>query len=185
MRFGLRLRLNNSSFYGFGAVMSLISSLSRFAAILGVTTMIGWAPVHAQTTEPKLLGTFGDWSAYAFAEGNKNVCYILSSPKKAVGNYKQRGEIFALVTHRPGEKTRNVFSVMGGYTYKSDSQVSVMIDSQKFELFTDGRIAAALKKGSSMVIKGTSSKGTETTDTYGLKGTTAAFAAIDKACPAN
>ncbi len=150
---------------------------------------------QAQSSEPKLIATHGDWSAYSFTEGDKNVCYILSTPKKAVGAYKKRGEIFALVTHRPGEKSRNVFSVMAGYTYKSDAPVQLMIDNQKFVLFahndsawapdtaTDNRIAEALRKGKTMTIKGASSKGTETTDTYGLKGTGAAFDAINKACP--
>ena len=42
---------------------------------------------------------------------------------------------------------------------------------------------AALKKGSKLVVHGTSLKGTKTTDTYSLGGVTAAMDAIDKACP--
>ena len=42
---------------------------------------------------------------------------------------------------------------------------------------------AALKKGSKLVVHGTSAKGTKTTDTYSLGGITAAMDAIDKACP--
>ena len=41
----------------------------------------------------------------------------------------------------------------------------------------------ALKAGTKLVVKGTSGRGTETTDTYSLAGVTAAMAAIDKACP--
>jgi hypothetical protein len=41
----------------------------------------------------------------------------------------------------------------------------------------------ALKGGSSLVVKGTSGRGTQTTDTYSLAGVTAAMAAIDTACP--
>lgn len=175
-----------------------MATFSRNIRILGLSLVLGLLSgvAHAESSEPKLLGTFGDWSAYSYADGGKNVCYILSTPKKAVGAYKKRGEIFALVTHRPAEKTRNTFSVMAGYTYKADSTVTVTIDKQKFALFTqndsawapdpatDNRIADAMKKGASMVIKGSSNKATDTVDTYGLKGTGAAFAAIDKACPA-
>jgi Invasion associated locus B (IalB) protein len=39
-----------------------------------------------------------------------------------------------------------------------------------------------LKAGKQMIVRGTSSRGTETTDTYSLSGFTAALAAIDKAC---
>lgn len=164
----------------------------------GVLLLLGLGlipTVHAQSAEPSLLGTFGDWSAYSLREEGGTVCYILSTPKKALGNYKKRGEIFALVTHRPAEKTFNVFSIMAGYDYKNDSVVTVTIDGQKFALFshndsawapdeaTDNRLAEALRKGKTMTVKGVSTKGTETTDTYGLKGTGAAFEAINKACP--
>lgn len=169
-------------------------SFSRFLTLITCFTVMSFA-AYAQSSEPKLIGTYGDWSAYSFVEGDKNVCYILSSPKKALGNYKKRGEIFALVTHRPAEKSHNVFSIMAGYAYKSDASVNVAIDGQKFVLFahndsawapdtaTDNRLASAMRKGKTMTVKGVSSKGTETTDTYGLKGTSAAFDAIDKACP--
>ncbi len=42
---------------------------------------------------------------------------------------------------------------------------------------------ASLKKGSKLVVHGTSTKGTKTTDTYSLAGVTAAMDSIDKACP--
>lgn len=149
---------------------------------------------RAEATDPKLLGTYGDWSAYSFTEGNNKVCYILSSPKKATGNYKTRGEVFALITHRPAEKSRNVFSYLTGYTYKQDSVTKVKIDKQEFALFThndtawapdtatDDRLAAAMRKGKTMTVTGTSSKGTQTVDILGLKGTTEALKAIDVAC---
>jgi hypothetical protein len=42
---------------------------------------------------------------------------------------------------------------------------------------------AALKKGSKLVVHGTSSRGTKTADTDSLSGVTAAMDTIDKACP--
>lgn len=175
----------------------MMTGLSKHITLIGavlVCLMAAAQPAAAQASDPKLLGTFQDWSAYSYREGDNNVCYILSTPKKAVGSYKKRGEIFALVTHRPAEKANNVFSVMAGYSYKSGSNVTLMIDKEKFVLFThndsawapdpatDARIAAAMQKGKTMTIKGSSSKGTDTTDTYGLRGTAEAFAAINKAC---
>jgi hypothetical protein len=41
----------------------------------------------------------------------------------------------------------------------------------------------ALKSGTSLVVNGTSIRGTKTADTYSLAGVTAAMQAIDKACP--
>ena len=57
----------------------------------------------AQATEPKLLGEHGDWTAYMFMENNSKVCYMVSHPKKTSGNYTKRGDVFALITHRPAE----------------------------------------------------------------------------------
>ena len=40
----------------------------------------------------------------------------------------------------------------------------------------------AMKAGSTLTVKGTSQRGTNTTDTYSLGGVTAAMQEIDKAC---
>lgn len=151
-------------------------------------------PADAQADEPRLIGTHGDWSAYVFMEDGNKVCYMASQPQKAEGNYTRRGEIFALVTHRPAEGTKNVFSYITGYSYKTGSDASVNIGSSKFTLFTqddtawapdattDNKIASSIRKGSKMVIKGTSSRGTLTTDTFSLKGSGAAHEAISREC---
>ena len=66
--------------------------------------------------------------------------------------------------------------------------------TQEFDLFTkndgawnydrsnDRAMVAAMKRGLSMVITGRSSRGTVTTDTYSLRGFTAAYNAISDAC---
>ena len=46
----------------------------------------------------------------------------------------------------------------------------------------EGKMVQALKAGSSMEIKGTSERDTLTTDTYSLKGSSAALKKIDDAC---
>lgn len=165
--------------------------MSRFFLAAALTALIA-APALAE--DPKLISTNGDWSAYNFKENGGQVCYMASQPKKSEGNYKKRDQAFALVTHRPAENTRNVFSYIAGYTYKPGSDVTVTIDKQDFTLFThkdmawakdsdtDNKITQAIQKGSNMVVKGTSAKGTLTTDRFSLKGTGAAHDAIDKAC---
>ena len=158
---------------------------------LGILTQTG--PAQAQGTER--LGDFGDWSSFRFMEDGNPACYMASQPKKSEGQYKQRGEIYALVTHRPSEDRRNEVSFVAGYTFKKDSSVSVKIGSKTTKLFTQADTAWAADKetdeglvkqmvrGNRMVVKGTSTRGTLTTDTYSLKGFTKAHQAIDKACP--
>jgi hypothetical protein len=163
----------------------------RFLLIALSATAIA---ASAFADEPKLISTNGDWSAYSFKENGGAVCYMASSPKKSEGKYSKRDQVFALVTHRPAENTKNVFSYIAGYTYQSGSDVTLTIDDKSYTLFThkdmawakdadtDNKIATALQKGSKLVVKGTSARGTETTDTFSLKGSGAAHDAIDKAC---
>jgi hypothetical protein len=142
----------------------------------------------------KSLGTFKLWSAMSFTEDDKTVCMIWSQPEKAEGNYKKRGEVFVFVTHRPGDREMNKISFETGYTFKESSEVRVTIDGQAYSLYTDGstawssdtkedsRMVNAMRAGSTMVMEGTSGRGTETRDTYSLSGFTAAHNAINKAC---
>ncbi len=144
--------------------------------------------------QPKLVGTFGDWSTYTFNEGPAKVCYVATQPKKAEGNYSSRGDVFFLITNRPAEKTYNVVSVIAGYTFKDASEPTVTIDKKTFTLFTradrawsldeksDKALSDALRKGVTMVIKGTSSRGTPTVDTYVVKGAPEALNAMNKEC---
>ncbi len=148
----------------------------------------------AHATEPKVLGEHGDWTAYTYMENNNKVCYMVSQPKKTSGNYSKRGDVFALITHRPAEKSKNVFSYVSGYTYKAGSEASVAVNNQNFNLFTqddsawardqttDDKIVDAIKRGSSLVVKGVSARGTNTVDTFGLSGSSAAYKAISSEC---
>lgn len=159
-----------------------------------VLALLALAPSFARADDAKLIGTYGDWSAYVFTEGGNKVCYMASQPKKAEGKYSSRGEVFALVTHRPAEGSKNVFSYIAGYSYKEGSEATVTIDGGTTSLFTqkdtawaadgvtDTKLAEGITKGSKMVVKGTSGRGTATTDTFSLKGTGSAYEAIGKEC---
>jgi hypothetical protein len=141
-----------------------------------------------------LIGTFGDWRAFTFTENGNKVCYMASQPKTAVGNYTRRGDIFALITHRPAEKTRDVFSYITGYPYKENSEVTISANGRTFKLFTqdetawavdeaaDKALTDAIRAGSKMVVKGMSTRGTETTDTFSLSGSGKAYEKITTEC---
>lgn len=141
------------------------------------------------------LGIFNDWSAFRDGAADRPVCYMGSVPQKEEGDYSQRGDTYVLVTHRPAENSIDVVSVTAGYDYQQGSEVEVEIDGQDYPLFTDGdnawardeqsdkALVDAMRRGNSMVVRGTSSRGTLTTDTYSLSGFTAAHDAISEACP--
>lgn len=170
-----------------------MTPLPRIACIVMAIAALTLAP-PAWAQGPKALGTFGAWAAYeAQAPGGK-LCYMVAKPTKEEGKYKVRGDVRAFITHRPADNARDVFSYEAGYTYKPGSNVQVTIGDQAFTLFThenmawakdpdaDEALARAIAKGSKMVVRGTSSRGTLTTDTFSLKGTSDAYKAISGAC---
>lgn len=168
--------------------------LLMFRKIFAISALVMSVSVPAMADEPKVLSAHGDWTAYVFNENGNKVCYMASQPIKAEGAYTKRGDIFALVTHRPGEDSRDVFSYITGYSYKPSSNVSLSFGSKKFTLFTqndmawavddktDRDIAKAIRGGSKMIVKGSSSRGTKTTDTFSLRGSSAAHDAISREC---
>lgn len=176
------------------AIMEFYAMRRIFAKILILSSAFFMTSVTAYADEPKAIGEFGDWIAYVYMEENNKVCYMVGKPVKEEGSYTKRGNVYALITHRPAEKSKNVFSFVAGYPYKAGSEVTVSIGSQRFKLFTqnetawapdsatDNKLVSAVRSGNQMVINGTSSQGTVTTDTFGLKGSSAAHAAISKEC---
>lgn len=160
-------------------------------AILGL--LMGWsASAYGQSFER--LGDYNEWSAFRFTENGSKACFMASQPTKHEGDYKERGDIYALVTHWPSDRTRDEVSIVIGYKFQKDSAVNLTIGSQKFKLFTrddvawtpnakeDGRLVKAMIKGAKMVVRGTSWRGTKTKDTYSLKGFTAAYKKINEIC---
>lgn len=170
-------------------------------AIRGWVLMSGLLAFTASTAAvgapaPQVLGTFGHWTAFSDGKGDSKLCYIASAPTKKEGKYTNRGEAAVLVTHNLADKTFDVVSVVAGYEYKAGDDVLTQVDEKKFTMFskgdrawnsdgaTDRAMVAAMKRGNRMIVIGTSSHDTRTTDTYSLAGFTKAYQEIGKACPA-
>ncbi len=160
-------------------------------------------PAAAYAADADHIGTFGDWKAFSFMEGSGKVCFMTSTPTRSEASVAsvKRGDIAFYITHWSADKTRNVVSTAVGYPLKEGTAVSVAIDGTNYTLATnlsnnpaekemawapdqatDNALAAAIQKGSSMVVRGTSTRGTRTADTYSLKGTGDAYKAISTAC---
>lgn len=156
--------------------------------------LVGAGAATAQT--PKQIGVFRDWAAFEVDEKDGKACYIASAPADKKPDNVRRGDVWAIVTHRPWKGVRSELSIYTGYPYKSGSKVNLVIDGgTNHELYTheetawaqnaneDLEITKAMRAGNAMVVTGTSSRGTVTTDRYSLSGFTAAHKAIDAACP--
>ncbi|MBP5856345.1 hypothetical protein KAJ83_04955 [Marivibrio halodurans] len=155
-----------------------------------------WTGAAPQARANEVLGQFRDWTAHTYEQDGAKMCSMYSKPQKDEGDYTQRGDIWAFVIHRPSDERIGEVSFVMGYPIKENSTVTVQIGDQSFQLFTDGegafarreddpRIVRAMRAGLDMVVRGTSSRGTATKDTYSLRGFTDANNAINRACGVN
>ncbi len=145
--------------------------------------------------EPKQIGAFNGWTAFAYTEGKEQVCYVLGRPKTSEPKTARRDEIYLTVTHRRMAKVRAEVALHLGYALKEKSTVDAAVGPTKFALFvredsawapdakTDKALADAMAGGRSLEVKGVSARGTATTDIYELQGFAQALKAIDAACP--
>lgn len=148
----------------------------------------------AAALKPSILGTFGVWTAYVFKEGGTKACYMSTSPSNTAPR-AGRDDIYLTVTHRPKDKSYNVVSYAGNYSFKKKTEPTFRVDKNKALDLTPvadmawGKDAAADRKmvdlmarGGAAYVSGVSTKGTKITDTFSLKGFAKAYDSITKAC---
>jgi hypothetical protein len=176
--------------------MKAIRKIRAAGMLLALVWQAGMAA--AQGADPVLLGEFDAWAAYTYKAADSRVCYASSRPKDSDSTPKnsKRDPPFFLVTYMPDRKppVRAEVSTLIGYPFKKESAVELVVDATKFAMrpldnvawaedaATDKKIVAAMKAGKQMVLKGTSWRGTVTTDTYSLDGMAAALAKAQDAC---
>lgn len=154
-----------------------------------VLTLAAVGTASAQT--PNRIQQFKAWGAYSYKSGNSNVCYVLSVPTKKEPASVDHGDIFFIVTQRPGQNISYEPQVMVGYPLQANSKVTVTVDNKNFVMFTKEKAAwvenaaeepaliAAMKSGTNLRVSAVSGRGTKTTYEYQLQGVTAALKQIE------
>ena len=165
-------------------------------ALLVATVAFSSTGVAMAQESNNRVATMTDWSV--FAEESPKECWGVSSPKETVNTRDgqpvqvRRGDILLFVTFRPG--VAGEISFAGGYPFAGGSSVKMDVDGTTYDLITDGEwawpstkeddsaILIALKKGTTAVMTAKSGKGTQTKDTFSLRGFTAAMEEAAKRC---
>jgi hypothetical protein len=157
------------------------------------------APATAATggnTQPTLLGQYGDWGAYTASPGGSKICFALAKPKssKTEPPGRSRDQSYVFVSSRPADNVKNEVSVIIGYLFKTSSDATAEVGSAIFAMYTqndgawiknvaeEARMVDAMRKGADLTVKGTSGRGTQSTDQYSLKGLAQALDKIDQEC---
>ncbi|GGD42151.1 invasion associated locus B family protein [Aureimonas glaciei] len=165
--------------------MSLKNVLTTAAAILVLSS----AAATAQT--PTRIKQFDAWGSYSYSSSGGKVCYILSTPTAMLPSSVDHGDIFFLISQKPGQGVSYEPQVVMGYKMQEGSKVTVDVDGKKYTLFTRGesawmenaaeepQLVDSLRKGQAMKVDAKSQRGTATQYTYSLAGVTAALASIN------
>jgi invasion protein IalB len=154
------------------------------------------APAVAGGAEPTLVGQFGSWGAYTATPNGKKVCFALAKPASSKTNpaNRPRDPAYAFISTRPAEKVTNEVSIMIGYQLKPGSESTLEVGGARYAMYTQGdglwiknaaeeeKMVEALRKSGDVTVKGVSAKGTETTDTFALKGLAQALDRLAQDC---
>jgi invasion associated locus B (IalB) protein len=181
-------------------VRRMLTALAATALVCGVTSLAQAqsAPPKAAAAkpaaaaaaavgggaEPTLIGQFGTWGAYSATPNGKKVCFALAKPSSSKTNppNRPRDPAYAFVSTRPAEKVSNEVSIMIGYTLKPGSESTLEVGGASYAMYTQGdglwiknaaeeeRMVDAMRKAADVTVKGVSAKGTETIDTFSMKG---------------
>jgi invasion protein IalB len=154
------------------------------------------APSIPGAPQPTLLGQFGDWGAYTATPGGKKVCFALAKPanSRTAPPNRPRDPTYMFISSRPAEKVKDEVSIIFGYGLKPNTDANIEISGASYAMYTqaDGawvknaaeetRLVDAMRKGQDMTVKGTSAKGTASTDVYSLKGLPQALDRVGQEC---
>ncbi|MEM7299907.1 MAG: invasion associated locus B family protein [Pseudomonadota bacterium] len=152
--------------------------------------IVGGTSALAQT--PSKINQFKAWGAYSYNDNSSKVCYILSIPTEKKPSDRDHGDVFFLVSQKPGQNVAYEPQVEVGYPFKENSEVRVNIDGKNYVMFTKGKnawmknaaeepaLVSSMRAGSNMTVSGMSRRGTETSYNYSLSGVTAALKEIAK-----
>ena len=145
---------------------------ASFAAMAaGIAALALAAAAQPAAAQDVVIGAYNDWKAHSYQEPEGKVCNMWSRPIKSEPSNVRRGDIYAFITHRPALKSWSAVSFQMGYPLKTDEEVSLQIGNQKFRLIVEGeaafadeadddKIAAAMRRGNRMVVRGVSTRGT-------------------------
>lgn len=164
---------------------------AKHVATIGLALLVSAGAAQAQS--PARIEQFNAWGAYYYQGQSGKVCYVLTIPEKGSAKPEavDHGEVFFLVTQRPGQNISYEPQAMLGYELRDGSKVNVKIDDKNFVLFTKGKSAwvenaaeepalvAAMKSGKKMSMAAVSKKGTQTAYTFSLSGISKALKRIE------
>ena len=147
-------------------------------------------PARPSANAPKSIGKFDDWQAATHAEAGQAVCYAFTRVQTSAPVLPGRGDVVLTVTQRTSG--RDAVAITAGFAFPANAEVQVTVDKAELPFYTSARsafsrdghaVTVAFEKARQAIAKSPGPRNAMVTDTFSLRGFSAAYAAINKACP--
>ena len=170
--------------------MRLLIALLALTIALPAAAAPPKKPAPPASTPATKLGEFEDWIAAVHEESGQKVCYAFTYAKRSTPAIAGRDKVVLTVAERASG--RDAVAIAAGFSYAQGASVTVQVDNLGLDFYTaqrdafarDGKASvAAFEKGAEALARSPGPHG-EVVDSFSLKGFSAAYAAINKACPA-
>ena len=172
-------------------VRALVLSVLLVSPAMAETAKKKPHAVEHRGAAPKAIGRFEDWVAATHQEPGQMVCYAFTKAQTSSPVLPARGGVVLTVTQRASG--RDAVALEAGFAYAQNATVTVQADQTGLEFYTAQRAAfarnghaavSAFNSAGRAISRSPGPRGATVTDTFSLKGFKAAYAAINKACPA-
>ena len=176
--------------------------MHRFANAIALAAFLAGALALAMptsTTAQELLqrrDAFDFWSVFVDEAAPQKYCYAATVPTDSRSSRRniRRGDVFLLVSTFPSSNVRNEISVKLGFPADPNRPPVIEVDGKTFTMFSDreeawlenpgadAQVVDAMRRGATAVVRSTSTRGTQLTDTFSLIGFSASLERVSALC---
>ncbi len=173
----------------------LFTRLFKIAIIITIYIIFIIVSLRQPAKSQILDSSFYRWKVYEIQENELEYkkCYIVSRPIKSGTDHNSRQKPYIMISRFQKDRSEEI-SMFGGFEFKLNSEVFIMIDKELFKLLAKKDMAWARTKTDDALIisimlnsgvlkaRSNSSVGTYAVDEYSLKGITRAYARMREIC---
>lgn len=166
----------------------------KFCTTALAATALIFTPGIANAASAKLEGVFTDWSVYSKVEGRERVCYALAKPSSKTPSTVNHGDVYFMVANWKSGAAKEQPSLLTGYALKPGIPPSARVGNAKTPMYAaqneafvesgsdEKKLVRAMRKGSAMRVDAMSTRGTQTSYEFSLRGITAALNKAKTVC---
>ncbi len=162
--------------------------------LIVLAAAVATAGLGPASAEPRRVSTHQDWVVYVNDDSPQGrVCYALTDASEIAPRNLDHGRVVMMVgSWASGARTEQVM-FQTGYELRPSGPVRARVGSDVYRMFVDGsdafayddeesRLVRAMRRGSTLRVEATSTRGNATAYAFSLRGVTAALRAVAQAC---